>query len=348
VQDTSSDVSKLVIRPVDPGDDADMDAFQAVYAAAERAEDPDIGLYSREDGVAMLRSGETTSLFDGFGAFLDDRMVGESILMGSTRDNLDVATMLLWVDPDCQRQGYGARLLSHLEEHARRRGRTVLRAQARVGAGREGNRRFAERHGFTLAQTEIERRLPLPADPALLDRLSAEAAAHHDGYQIVASVGPVPDELRASYVDLKNLLVVEMPHGDLELEAGRDTVADLDALERERADAGRTSVTGFALRDGVVVAYAGASVPAGEFRHVDQYGTLVHPGHRGHRLGMAVKCAQLRLLSEHFPDREYIRTTNAETNAHMVAINVALGFTVHQVWGEFEKRIAPGWADSRR
>jgi hypothetical protein len=26
----------------------------------------------------------------------------------------------------------------------------------------------------------------------------------------------------------------------------------------------------------------------------------------------------------------------------MVAINVALGFTVHQVWGEFEKRLSPG------
>src|SRR3954447_20432479 len=39
-QVTVADVSELVIRPVDPRDDADMDAFQAVYAAAELAEDP--------------------------------------------------------------------------------------------------------------------------------------------------------------------------------------------------------------------------------------------------------------------------------------------------------------------
>jgi len=331
-------VSELVIRPVDPYDEADLDGFQDVYAAAERAEDPDVGLYSREDGFAMLTS-DTAELFDAFGAFVDGSMVGESILMGSTRDNLELAQVLVWVDPRHQRRGYGAHLLAHVEEHARTRGRRILRAQARVGEGLRRNRRFAEQHGFSLAMTEIERRLPLPPDHELVDRLAAGAAPYHRDHEIRSFVGPVPSELRATYVDLRNLLGVEAPHGDLELEAGRDTLADFDALEREREEAGRTSVVAVAVHEGAVVAYADASVPGGDARHVDQYGTLVHPDHRGHRLGMAVKCAQLRLLCERFPERAYVVTTNAETNAHMVAINEALGFTVHQVWGEFEKRL---------
>ena len=130
-----------------------------------------------------------------------------------------------------------------------------------------------------------------------------------------------------------------MPHGELEVEPAGGTVDDLEATEREREEASRRTLAAFAVRDGVVVAYANASVPAAGIRHVDQYGTLVHPDHRGHRLGMAVKCAQMRLLSEEFPDRDYIQTSNAEVNAHMVAINVALGFGIHQVWGEFEKRL---------
>jgi hypothetical protein len=52
-----------------------------------------------------------------------------------------------------------------------------------------------------------------------------------------------------------------------------------------------------------------------------------------------VKCAQLTLLAERFPERHYIQTSNAEVNAHMVAINVALGFEIHQVWGVFVKRL---------
>jgi GNAT superfamily N-acetyltransferase len=335
-----SDVSDLMIRPVDPRDTDDMDAFQEVYAAAERSEDPEVGLYSREDAIAMLTSG-TGEVFDGFGGFLGGRMVGESILIGSTRANLEVAQVLLWVHPDHRRRGYGTHLLASIEQHARARDRRILRVQARVGDGLEGNQQFAEHHGWSLVMTEVERRLRLPVDLTLVERLAAQAAPYHEGYEIRAVLGPVPVELRPSYVDLRNLLLVEMPHGDLEVEAAGGTVADLDTLDREREKAGRTAVSAIALRDGLVVAYAEASVPGGDARHVDQYGTLVHPDHRGHRLGMAVKCAQMRLLAERFPGRAYVQTTNAEVNARMVAINVALGFEVHQVWGEFEKRMPP-------
>jgi GNAT superfamily N-acetyltransferase len=298
----------------------------------------------------MLTTDDTSSLFEAFGAFLDGRMVGEGILMGSHRDNLHMARLLLWVAPSHQGHGYGGSLLAFMEDHARASGRTLLRSRARIGEGLSRNRSFAERlsrnrsfaerHGYTLTMTEIERRRSLPVDPTLLDRLVAESAPHHTDYEIGAFVGTAPAALRASYVDLRNLLEIEAPHGDLELESGRNTLEDLDAMEREHEEAGRTAVVGYAVRDGVMAAYADASVPGGDVTHVDQYGTLVHPEHRGHRLGMAVKCAQLRLLSEQFPERTYIQTSNAEVNAHMVAINVVLGFTIHQVWGEFEKRLA--------
>jgi len=332
-------VSELAIRPVDPADAADMDAFQDVYAAAERAEDPEVGLWSRADAVAMLTSTDGSILFDGFGGYLDGRMVAEFTLMGSLRDNLDSARLLLWVDPPHQGRGIGARMLAAAEERARSLGRTQLRAQARSGGGLARNQSFAERHGYTAAMVEIERRLPLPVDPDLLHRLAGEAAPHHRDYEIRPVVGPVPADLRASYVELDNLLGVEMPHGDLDVEVARHTVADLDALERERREAGRTPVGAYAVRAGAVVAFTEASVAGGDARHVNQFGTLVHPDHRGHRLGMAVKCAQLRVLSEQFGDRAYVVTSNAETNAHMVAINAALGFEVHQVWTEFEKHL---------
>lgn len=332
-------MADLLIRRLDPRDDADMDGFQGVYAAAELAEDPDAGLYSREDGISMLTSDDESSLFEAFGGFMGDLMVGETILLGSTRDNLQVAQLLLWIDPAYQRRGHGARMLAHAEDHARSIGRTVLRVQSRIGDGHTGDQRFAERHGFALAMVEIERRLQLPVDAAMLDRLEAETSPHLGDYEVRTVIGRTPAELKASYIELRNLMGVEMPHGDLDIEPGRMTTTDLDALETERESAGRNAVRAFAVRDGVVVAYADASVPGGDARHIDQFGTLVHPEHRGHRLGMAVKCAQLRAIAEHFPDREHIWTSNAETNAHMVAINEALGFAVHQVWGEFEKRL---------
>ena len=90
-----------------------------------------------------------------------------------------------------------------------------------------------------------------------------------------------------------------------------------------------------------MVAYSCAVIapPDLDERSVDQWGTLVHPGHRGHRLGLAVKCALTRAVQERFPDREYVRTQNAETNAPMVAINEAMGFEVHSVEGEFQHHL---------
>jgi GNAT superfamily N-acetyltransferase len=339
---TVGGVPQLVIRPADPRDDRDMDAFQDVYAAAELAEDAEAALYSREDGVTLLlASGTGGQIFEAYGAFTGDRMVGELMLSAPLRDNLMLAWVRIWVHPAHQRRGVGTALSAYADARVRALGRNLCHAQARIGPDRDnGNRAFAERMGYALANTEIERRLTLPADRDLLDRLAAEAAPHHRNYDLRTVVGPVPADLAASYVALKNILMVEAPAGDLEVEVGRETTAELEVQDRYLLDSGRTRVATYALdATGDVVAYTDAGVSNEAHAHVDQWGTLVHPAHRGHRLGMAVKCAMLRALSDGFPHKRFIETTNAETNRHMVAINEALGFEVVQVYGDFQKRL---------
>jgi GNAT superfamily N-acetyltransferase len=334
-------VTELQIRRLDPADDADMDAFQDVYVAAELAEDPDAGLYSRADGIAILSS--TGGEFgEAYGAFDGGRMVGELLINGSSVDNLRTARVWIWVTPSHQRRGIGTRLAAYADERLRALGRSVAQAQARIGADRDnGNLRFATGVGYALANTEIERRLPLPVDLDAVARFAAEAAAHHADYRVRTVVGPVPADLADSYVALKNLLVVEMPQGDLDVEEGRETAVELAEEDAQLTRAGRTRVAAYALdASGTVVAYAMSVTSNDDHDHVDQWGTLVDPAHRGHRLGMAVKCAQLTALSEHFPHKRSIETTNAETNTHMVAINQALGFEVVQVYGDFQKHLA--------
>ena len=46
-----------------------------------------------------------------------------------------------------------------------------------------------------------------------------------------------------------------------------------------------------------------------------QWGTYVHRDHRGHRLGAAVKVANLRAVQRERPDILRIDTVNAETNS---------------------------------
>ncbi|MEO5743197.1 MAG: GNAT family N-acetyltransferase, partial [Terracoccus sp.] len=59
-----------------------------------------------------------------------------------------------------------------------------------------------------------------------------------------------------------------------------------------------------------------------------QWGTLVLPEHRGHRLGMAVKVENLAALSRIDSARTSVQTMNDEQNPWMVQINQRLGFAI--------------------
>ena len=61
--------------------------------------------------------------------------------------------------------------------------------------------------------------------------------------------------------------------------------------------------------------------------------------HRGHRLGMLVKIANLRAYEDRRPGERRINTWNAQENEHMLAINVALGFEPVGVAAVWQKRL---------
>ena len=62
-----------------------------------------------------------------------------------------------------------------------------------------------------------------------------------------------------------------------------------------------------------------------------QEDTSVVRGHRGHRLGMWLKASMLLWMREEHPELTTIDTWNATSNAHMIAVNEALGCEVSQL-----------------
>lgn len=63
---------------------------------------------------------------------------------------------------------------------------------------------------------------------------------------------------------------------------------------------------------------------------IHQGGTGVVPKYRGNGLGKWLKAAMLEKLSEERPTVKYIRTGNAASNEHMLAINHELGFELYE------------------
>ncbi|WP_121256800.1 GNAT family N-acetyltransferase [Nocardioides ferulae] len=349
--------SLLRIVEVDPHDVAAFDAWHAVYLAAETHGLAGLASpWQLEELRVAAQSNGQRGWSASYSGHLADDPTGPPVCVGWVRtplqDNLDRAEIGVHTHPDHRRRGHGRAMLAHVERIARERGRTVLYAEATwpeaggaAGEGQPGPE-FARATGFHLALGDVKRELRLPVDPAVLDELAAEAAPHHTAYTLRSWVGPVPEELLESWARLNASLMTEAPTGDLHVEPESADPALVREAEETAARQGRTKLNTVALdAAGEVVAYTDLATTVHEPDRAYQWGTLVRRADRGHRLGLAVKVANLRLLQEIRPGVERLITYNAEVNAPMVAVNERLGFRPVARLGEFQRRLGPAGAD---
>jgi len=333
----------MEIRQVNVFDDSEIERFHEVTERAEAFERPHHSGWSLDEAKIELRRQVPTERSEVWAAYVDGTMVGAMSLWFPLLDNLTKCWGALGVDPDHRRRGVGSALVAQIVTRMVQEGRTTMVTETAYPFDRRQDhpyRRFAEANGFSLAIDEIRRILPLPVDPALLQTLAAEAALHHTDYRIASFVDSLPDELIASYCALSNQLGVDAPTGDVDFEAESMTPELwLEHVAKEK-EMGRTRLTAVAIDGtGTVVAYTDLILPPAPNPDVWQWGTLVHRDHRGHRLGTAVKVRNLQQLAAASSGRVRVLTCNAETNAHMVDINVRLGFEAIEVAPMLELRI---------
>ncbi len=331
------------IRQVNVFDDAELERFHEVAERAEAFERPHHSSWSLDEAKLEFRRQDPTERAEAWAAYDEGTLVGGVSLWFPLLDNLTKCWGAVGVDPDHRCRGVGAALVAHIVTRLAQEGRTTMVTESAYPFDRREDhpyRRFAEANGFTVAIDEIRRILPLPVDPALLQTLAIEAAPHHAEYRIESFLNDLPDELLASYCALHNQLGVDAPTGNVDFEPESMTPQLwLDRLVEEK-ELGRTRFSTVALdRNDAVVAYTDLILPPDPSPDVWQWGTLVHRDHRGHRLGMGVKVHNLQRLDAADSGRTRVLTSNAETNRHMVDINVRLGFEAVEVCPMFELRI---------
>ncbi|GAA2747401.1 hypothetical protein GCM10009868_36730 [Terrabacter aerolatus] len=272
-------------------------------------------------------------------------LVGVATLWLPMEDNTSMAWFEVQVDPAHRGRGAGTALLEQLLDRVREAGRTTMVVDVTVPPDSDGHayRRFAERHGFHLSNTEIIRHLELPVADDLLDRHAEHARRRREeDYRLETHVGGVPPHLQDSLCAVMNQLAVDAPTGDIEFEEESLTPARYeDYLELFRQQ-GRVRLTTVAVHrsTGEVVAYSDLMLPEGAPGVAWQWGTLVHRDHRGRRLGMAVKVENLRRLQADHPERRRVVTGNDDTNSWMVSINEDLGFRVVELCPAYQRSLA--------
>ncbi|GIM93541.1 GNAT family N-acetyltransferase [Paractinoplanes toevensis] len=301
------------------------DAYEIDRACTEH-DQPDAPIHSREVFAARLTTPPAGHTAEYHLARLDDEPAGYLELMYPQVDNLGNVHVDLLVAPSARRRGVGRALYEVAVERTRAQGRLRLLSQS---IQRPSSVVFATSVGARAALEELRSRLDLgAADQTGYDAMLAAAWERAAGYRLIQWSGVPPEEVIDDVATLDSMFLEEAPIGDLDWEPEKVDAARVRATEESRTKRGRVTFHTGALHGDRLVAWTtlNCAIEGGE--HAWQNATLVAPAHRGHRLGLLVKLANLAHARTHQPGLKVIDTFNAATNEHMLRINREMGFRV--------------------
>jgi GNAT superfamily N-acetyltransferase len=329
----------MEVRRIDPDDEKAFDAWYAVLSATDRERWPDLGDehgepgWSRREAHALTgaRNAATEywclSALDEVGA-----TVGIALCEVPQRDNQHGAALDVRVAPGFRRRGVGTAIVADAERRLAAEGRTVLNGLFEVPNAMletHPSAPFARRMGFAVTQTGNRRHLRLPLDAARRARLSDDVARAAVGYRTFTFTAPWPKEHLDDLCELSRRMSTDAPSGDGQHEEEVWDAARVDEIDRLTAAQGLTRLIAVAQHaSGRLVAFTEFALPRDHPVEAWQWATLVLPEHRGHRLGLAVKLANLDYLAATAPGVKLVITGNAQENAPMIAVNDMLGFEV--------------------
>lgn len=321
----------MQVSRIDPADPTAFDAWFAVRDAAQRHDQPSGPFWTSTEQRALATDPSPANRRLHWVAAVDGCCLGAAQLELPQQDNLHLGNAKVDVHPDFRRRGVGTLLLAAVEEAARGGGRRSLVIPVEEPYDRAAppppGVRFLERHGFTRRLDDVRRDLSLPGDDERLTALREEAAHRSQGYRLTGWRDRVPADLVDERARLGSRLVADAPTGELDVEPERWDAARVRAQEDAILAMGRNLWGMGALApDGTLAGYTEIAASVDDPGWAFQWDTLVDPAHRGRRLGMLLKVANLRAFTTERPAAHHLVTWNAESNAHMVAINDALGF----------------------
>jgi GNAT superfamily N-acetyltransferase len=317
----------------DPADEATAAACYQVHRAAHLADDADDPPFSAGTFGLYLRQGFDKTPGEVWYAADDDAgVVGYYRMELWDLENLDRAFGGPVVHPAARRRGHGRALLRHEAARAAANGRSVLSGHVVTGSAGEA---FAAAAGATPGLVDVRRVQYLAKiEAGKVAELRQSAARAAAGYSLVNWTGDIPEQYLGPVARVINAFE-DAPRGEnVEPEAW-----DADRLrERTGAHVRAGLLRGYgvaALHDatGEMAAYTGMIVDPEAPTWGFQALTAVTRAHRGHRLGLLVKTGMLELLAEVEPQVEFVMTSNAAVNDHMIAVNQQLGYEV----------AGPGW-----
>ena len=289
----------------------------------------------RDPGLPVTPAAELRAVFDDDAtdhcrhqrvvAFTD----GAAAAIGHVEFNTDAANAnLAGVEITPTDDHTATAVLAELLRRARADGRTSVIAW---GDHTPSAHAFWTGLGAELRYTEQESRLDLASvDPELMARWIAAGPAD---LELVHWARRCPED-RIDALVATATAMNDAPTDDLEM---ADTVVDAAMV---RAEIEARAACGLEYRGVLAVTAGGEAAGTTEVfvnRHRPaaswQWSTVVLPAHRGRGIGRWLKAAMWQRLRATEPEVTALQTGNAASNAHMLAINIEMGFQPTHLMG---------------
>jgi GNAT superfamily N-acetyltransferase len=322
------------IVEVDPHDGPLLRRYWEVEQAAQRHDRP-WAVLRTYDALAMV--GEKQAYFDHvlLAALEDGEVVGTADIGLSLADNLHLAETEIDVLPDQRRRGIGTALLEAVLSRCRGERRTTVLGEAHVPHDSRPDSApsyaFARSRGFSSVHVEDHLLLELPATPP--------GETDPAGYRILTWGSRTPEEYVDAYCAMRTQMLNDVPTGGVDVEP---VVLDADRLHTMESRTERLYDRVLAVAqtgDGGFAGYSLVYLPHGTTEGI-QDDTLVMPGHRGHRLGTALKLATLDVIRRDHPGCVALHTWTAVENHAMQRTNRDFGYRPVERMHDMQMKLA--------
>jgi mycothiol synthase len=322
------------------GSDAELAAMHLIESEIEAERRPGASPQPLESYIAFAR--HLPSQFDDhtwLAETSEGTPVGCSACWSNSAGDPAVMECYVYVRHPWRRRGVGWQLTRPIIAAAEAEGRSSLVGNTFNSVPAGGA--FAVRLGARAARVNRTSELPMSdVDWELVQSWIDAGRARALGYWLDFWDGPFPGELAGDAATFHRMVQAK-PRDDLHI---ADMILDADQvveLDRALVEAGRQRWTIF-VRDSSGRCAGGTELT---FEPWDptvalQQNTAIDRAHRGLGLAKWAKASMLDRIRRERPGVECVRTSNAFSNAPMLAINTALGFKIIEARTEWQGQTA--------